>query len=123
MRTTTRLTTSLIGIISPAVPMLAMADPLFNASPGVPFVRTYCIEKVTSRSEQTVRTTYREGPCTLGRKPRGYEIFGHNWEKRDFPVDEIDSGIVVQRDLSQSIVFTEGSSEFYVFSQKPSERP
>ena len=61
--------------------MLAMADSLFKASPGVPFVRTYCIEKVTSRSKQTVRTTYKEGPCTLGKTPRGYEIFGHNWEK------------------------------------------
>ena len=103
--------------------MLAMADPLFNASPGVPFVRTYCIEKVTSRSKQTVRTTYKEGPCTLGKTPKGYEIFGHNWEKRVFSVNEIDSGIMVQRDLSQSIVFTEGNSEFYVFSEKPSQRP
>ena len=114
---------SFLGAVAVLIATPVDADPLFEADPGVSFVGTYCIEKTTTSSERKTRTTYREGPCTLGRTSRGFQIFGHDWGKREYPLDEIGRSIEVKRTLSQLIVFKQGNSSLYVYASKPDERP
>ena len=118
-----RSASSLLGAVAVLIASPIDADPLFEVDPGISFVGTYCIEKTTTSSERKKRTMYREGPCTLGRSPRGFEIFGHDWGKREYPLDEIGRSIEVRRKLSQLIIFKQGNTSLYVYASKPYERP
>ena len=118
-----RSASSLLGAVAVLIASPIDADPLFEVDPGISFVGTYCIEKTTTSSKRAKRTTYREGPCTLGKSPRGFEIFGHDWGKREYPLDEIGRSIEVRRKLSQLIIFKQGNTSLYVYARKPYERP